>query len=200
MQMAEPFKLIVITSPSDVPEEDRKITRLLDAAGVDYVHIRKPGWTEEQVENLILKIPATYRGRIKLNDYHNLASMYGLGGVHLNGRNPHYPDFDTKISKSCHTLREIDECTGEKYEYKFLSPIYDSISKPGYGSAFVLDEISNHIRNKDVVALGGVNIDRLQELRDAGFAGAAMLGEIWQSSDFDKILELLKAIRICFNT
>ena len=69
-------------------------------------------------------------------------------------------------------------------DYVFISPIYDSISKHGYHSAFsdeVLRQASAQgIIDHKVVALGGVTRQRIPQLEKYGFGGAAMLGEMWK--------------------
>ena len=62
------------------------------------------------------------------------------------------------------------------YDYVTLSPIFDSISKQGYKSAFKLMELKNKIKGKKVVALGGVTPDKFSYLKSIGFKGAALLG------------------------
>ena len=65
-----------------------------------------------------------------------------------------------------------------------LSPIFDSISKKGYASAFSPSQLeeaaSQGIIDHQVVALGGVTLDKLPLLESWHFGGAAMLGSIWQ--------------------
>ena len=95
---------------------------------------------------------------------------------------------------SCHSIEEVrtrkDEC-----DYLFLSPIYDSISKEGYGSAFqreVLEKAASEgIIDKKVYALGGVSLEHIDELRALGFGGAAVLGALWQSDDPTAYLKAL---------
>ena len=68
--------------------------------------------------------------------------------------------------------------------YVFLSPIFDSISKQGYRSAFdhaTLKKAAHEgIIDHKVVALGGVTRQRISLLAEYGFGGAAMLGDIWR--------------------
>ena len=72
---------------------------------------------------------------------------------------------------------------GQKYDYIFLSPIFNSISKQGYNSNFthkellVLKRIS--LINDKVYALGGVNKDNLVDVTSFGFGGASVLGYLW---------------------
>jgi thiamine-phosphate pyrophosphorylase len=37
--------------------------------------------------------------------------------------------------------------------------------------------------DRRVIALGGVDEDRLETVRELGFAGAAVLGAVWRSAD-----------------
>jgi len=63
--------------------------------------------------------------------------------------------------------------------------VFDSISKAGYPSPFegmdwtALNEFSHF----PVIALGGVNQDKLAFLNAQEFAGFAVLGAIWQADD-----------------
>lgn len=158
--------------------ESDRITSILRLGQADFVHIRKPEWSEEQVENLILSIPEDLRLLLKLHDHYVLAQKYRLGGIHLNSRNPKIPEsFKRKgfeVSKSCHTLEELQE--SGKYSYVTLSPIFNSISKHGYESRFVPEDLSEILKGKRVVALGGVTPEKCDRLQKVGFYGAAMLG------------------------
>lgn len=171
------FLIIVITEPGHVSREAQKISALLNA-GVDYVHIRKPQWSLREVRNLIEDIPYPYRKRLKLHGHFGLLDEYNLGGAHLNSRCPSAPPTAEALSISCHTI--ADTIGREGMEYVTLSPVFDSISKQGYKSAFDLNSLKTQISAKNVIALGGVTPDSIPILRDAGFYGAAMLGYVWK--------------------
>ena len=72
-------------------------------------------------------------------------------------------------------------------DYVFLSPIFDSISKEGYASAFTSESIreaaEKGIIDKRVIALGGVDENNLLQVKDFGFGGAAILGGLWNKFD-----------------
>jgi len=176
MEGNNPFRLIVITQPDWVDDEAGKIGKLLDG-GIDYVHIRKPGASLRDVKNLIEDIPYRLRHRLKLHGHFELLNEFNLGGVHLNSRCPVAPPTAAAVSRSCHSVRETENCHG--MEYVTLSPIFDSISKEGYMSAFNLDDLKDKITGKNVIALGGVTPDKFRLLKEYGFAGAAMIGCVW---------------------
>lgn len=174
---------IAITLPGFVPGEASFIARLLDDK-FDRVHIRKPGANGLAVAQLIESIPEAYRSRLVLHDCHALAAQYHLGGIHLNHRNPApLEGFRGSVSRSCHSLGEV-VAWKPRCDYVFLSPIYDSISKQGYASAFskqtLLKANAEGIIDQQVVALGGISYERLAEVKRLGFGGYAMLGEAWK--------------------
>ena len=175
------MKRLAITRPELYVEEIREAVYLLENK-VDILHIRKPNATVEELEHLVVAL-TKYRDRVVLHDHFELAVKYSLGGVHLNSRNSEAPsDFCGTVSRSCHTVEEVMHYK-EECDYVFLSPIFDSISKEGYCSAFSLAELER-LRDSGVIdgrvyALGGITEDKLQIVNDLGFGGAAMLGAVW---------------------
>ncbi len=170
---------LVITSPTFFPGEAAFIHRLF-AHGVDIVHLRKPGATANDCARLLDDLTDDDRRRIVIHDFFELAQPYGLRGIHLNARRSTIPDgWQGHVSRSCHSLEEVkrykDAC-----DYVFLSPIFDSVSKQGYASAFTdatLRQASKDgIIDHKVVALGGVIPDKIDYLQQLNFGGAAMLG------------------------
>ena len=201
------MRIIVISAPDFLPGEAEAVTALLEA-GAWRVHMRKPAAGSDSIARLLEHIPAALYSRISLHDHHELAARFGVGGVHLNSRNPSVPDgFGGLVSRSCHSMEELLEY-GSVCDYMFLSPIFDSISKSGYASRFSLEEIRRRIvagsdvatarmdvmssdgncRSVDwgrVFALGGVCPDNIRLLEEAGFGGAAVLGYIWEPFRLD---------------
>ena len=190
------MKLIVITSPQFVRCETEILSSLFDA-GLEILHLRKPESTEQELEKLIAGLPGCYLQRIVIHDHFPLAARWGLRGIHLNSRHPLPPPFHQgSISCSCHSIAEVCE-RKPSCDYLFLSPIFDSISKQGYRAGFPSDVLqqAHHkgIIDDKVMALGGVEFSRLPQLRQWGFGGAAMLGDIWQRSPE----EILPHFQLC---
>lgn len=191
------MKWIVITSPDFVPGEATFID-LLFRCGLDLLHLRKPDASVDDCRRLLNEIPREWHNRIVTHDYFQLASEFPLYGVHLNRRNPVPPTgFRGSISRSCHSLDEVME-NKPQCNYVFLSPVFNSISKEGYESAFSDEALKQAagrgIIDTKVVALGGISCDSLPQVRAWGFGGAAFLGDIWQRKDSDDVEEYLKNI------
>lgn len=138
------MRIIAISAPDFLPGEAAALTALLDA-GAWRVHVRKPEADAESIARLLEEFPQCYRSRLSLHDHHELAENCGVGGVHLNSRNPSVPDgFGGMVSRSCHSIAELSQYSSV-CDYMFLSPIFDSISKSGYVSRFSLEEIRRRI-------------------------------------------------------
>ena len=189
------MKIIVITRPDFFEEEARDIT-LLFSAGLEILHLRKPGASRAAVEHLLHQLPSEYLGRIVTHEHFELVSSQGLKGIHLNGRNPEVPaDYAGHISCSCHSLQEVAE-RGALCSYVFLSPIYDSISKQGYAAAYTRESLLRAqqagIINQQVMALGGISLECLPEVKSLGFGGAVLLGDVWGKDESDFLPHFLR--------
>ena len=177
------MKIIVITSPDFIPGEAFLINTLMEG-GVTRLHIRKPQATADEVRQLTQAIDSRWHSRLSLHDHHELAMEYGCG-IHLNARNPQLPEgWHGTTSASCHTLEEVEE-RKRMCDYVFLSPIFNSISKQGYASAFteenLLDASRRGIIDDKVIALGGITPRHLDYLKGIGFGGGAFLGHVWNN-------------------
>lgn len=190
------FIRIAVTVPYFYPGEAADIERKLLDGEADYVHARKPGAESDRITSLIRDIDPALRPRLTLHDHFELATLLGTGGIHLNSRNSTVPAWwKGRVSRSCHT---VGEClTSHGFDYVTLSPVFPSISKPGYKPTLDPQELhtllSSH-RTTKIVALGGITPERLEAVREAGFDGAAMLGAAW-SKPLDR-----KAFRLQFIT
>lgn len=175
------MRKIAITVPEFFEGEAQAIASLLGSGEYWRVHLRKPGATAGQMEALLRAIPAQYYPQLSLHDHLDLAVRYTLGGVHLNSRNPEAPaGWSGMVSRSLHSL---DQLPGIDCDYAFLSPIYPSISKPGYCGNFDFDALRAALKSagKPIFALGGITPERFDEVKSLGFSGVAMLGNVWRS-------------------
>ena len=195
------LEIIGITLPHFFEEEAEIITDLLSSDAFDRFHIRKTDIDDSKnslafTRRLIEKIPHDLHSRLSLHDCHSLASEYSCG-VHLNHRNPLKPSgFRGIVSRSCHTIEEISQPNSE--DYLFLSPIFPSISKQGYNPSLSISSLKGKLR-MNIYALGGVTPSHFEEISEAGFGGAVMLGIIWEEYKNGKLSNLINEIK-CFNS
>lgn len=174
------FQIRVITSPTVIEDEARKICRMLDGR-VSYVHIRRPGASDLEVRRILEQIPSHYHSRLILHGNFGLLKEFGLGGVSLNKANPIPPGEAGITGCSCHSeeeaLRNADK------DFILYSPVYSSISKPGYGPQRDLLAEGRRLSHLPLIALGGVTPLKFGELAESGFHGAALLGYAWAHTE-----------------
>ena len=198
------MKLILISSPTYFVEEDKIITTLFEE-GLDILHLRKPDTAPIYAERLLTLIPEQYHTRIVVHGHFYLKEEFKLKGIHLNHRNPNLPNnYKGHVSRSCHSLEEIKEHKRD-CDYMFLSPVFDSISKQNYHANYTPEEIrqahKDGIIDKKVIALGGIDIDNIREVKSYGFGGAAIMGALWSrfdtclDKDFDQVIEHFKKLK-----
>jgi len=177
------MKKIVLTYHSFIEGEVECIKDLIQS-GLYAVHIRKPQATYDQLENFICQFNSYERSFFVMCTHRSLVDKYALKGMHYSSKEnlpTQRADWYT-YSTSCHTLEEVKSISNE-VDYVFLSPIFDSISKPGYTCSWDnKDQISQVLgshKGADVIALGGVCDDNIEEIKSLHFDGYAMLGAVW---------------------
>lgn len=178
--------IIVISPPTAVPGEITKVIALFKL-GLQQFHVRKPDFDDFDMMNYITSIPKEYRHRLVLHSHYHLAMEFKLKGIQV-GKNreveaKEYLNQFKYVGYSAHDFEEVKQ-KKSLYTHFFLSPIFNSISKPGYKASLSTGEISTFIsNNKDIelIALGGININNCKECLKYGFKGIALLGSIWEN-------------------
>lgn len=166
--------------------ERQTIVSLLDSGRLEFFHLRKPSFSEIDMELWLEAFPVRLRERLCLQDCIELADRFGVGGVHLNKRNGGTATvgYRGRISYSCHSLEEVRQMK-QKADYVFLSPIFDSISKQGYKSKFSKEELQKAAKeaviDEKVFALSGIDEGKFGELEEMGFSAAALMGSLWRN-------------------
>ena len=201
--LAKDLKIIILTDSKNIPGETEIITKCFEN-GLDLLHIRKPSFSKQQMENYLSEIPRKYWDQIILHTHFQLAIKYNLRGIHVGKRSRKnklltklriwYMRFkkpEMIICTSFHHLASLFEETTH-YDYVILSPIFDSISKSGFQSGFSHHNLDITIKRSPykVVALGGVEESRVEQVLKMKFEGMMLSGIIWQSQN--KFEEFLK--------
>jgi len=202
--MTDDFLIVVLTLPAPFDGEAELLEGLLEA-GLPKLHIRRPG---APAEGLLSRLAPRWASRLVLHGSVQQAIEYGIPQVHgkvrfrdgsgMSGGGPvvEYPPDGADapmagamgsdspiagpvaVSTSVHSWEEFARLP-EGLAYAFISPLFDSISKPGYGANPELLRQPAGPMPCMPIALGGVGGDNLPELLRRGWKGAAVLGWIW---------------------
>lgn len=181
---------IAITAP-DIRHDENDVITSLANNGWHMIHLRHPAASLREMRNLIESIPQQFHHKLRLHGHFELINEFNLGGLHLNSRCPLAPPLYTgPVSRSCHSIAEIADCTD--CDYVTLSPVFDSISKSGYKATFTPSDLRelDRISHPAVIAMGGITPQHVKELKRFNFAGYAVLGAIMLRDDYnDAILQ-----------
>lgn len=200
------MKLILVTSFDTILYEHYLIN-LLFCEGLEYLHLRKRDYTEEEMEEYIQQIAPPFRKHVILHSHFHLIQKYELKGAHFTKDScpdDLLPDSNistltkpfTHLSFSLHTIAEIKSLPNI-YDYIFLSPVFDSISNQGFNSRFQPGDLKAYlyqdIERPEIIALSGIMPENIDKAMELGFDGVAMLGHIW--TPFERDQNLVQAVQ-----
>ena len=137
----------------------------------------------------ILPLATSAGASLMVHDDLAAAVRLGLDGVHLpdtgDPRQARELLPEALIGQSWHGELGASKLNDLALDYLTLSPIFLTESKPGYGPALGLGTLSRAttLTTKPLLALGGIDRDRIALCRGAGAAGVAVMGEIMRSRD-----------------
>ncbi len=193
-----PNKIILISEP-DYKNNEVNILNNLFELGLTQFNIRKPSFNADDMRNYIIQIPKQYHKYLVLHSHYSLAKEFNLKGIQVGA--DRITDsmvcnntFDY-IGYSAHSFNEIEKYKNI-FSHFFISPIFNSISKKGYHSKFDINELSEFVKqhnNLKIIALGGIDHNTINQIKEINFFAFAVLGAIWNSEDKEKqFIKLIK--------
>lgn len=169
--------VVVISHPNTIDFELETVLQLFDN-GLEHFHFRKENWEEKECVQFLAAIPEAYHSRIRIHQHHELLQRFPKVKIHLKS-NQNW--VENAISKSYHKIEEIEN-SDFNWNYCFLSPVFNSITKANYKAKFNVLQLKTYLKSakKNVIALGGITAENADEALQIGFKGVAVLGSIWQ--------------------
>jgi thiamine-phosphate pyrophosphorylase len=198
------MKLILI-SPSKQQDSEIGILLNMFEQGLQTYHVRKKNFSTRQLKNYLDEIPQKYHNRIVIHSHHELALKYNLKGIYISRSHKKkkimlwlwtkWLKFRRNHLELSITIRSVEDIVDvmPRYNYIFLSPVFDSISG-NFQSAFSDYNIMSNLKNKKLkaIARGGVSINNIEKAKSLGFTGIAFYSSIWKSEkplqEFMKVL------------
>lgn len=195
--------MLIVVSSEGMPNKEVEVLCTLFTNGLRILHLRKPNTTEIAYCKLLESIPVVFHQYIVLHDYHHLVERFTVRGVHLKeGKRQALSQQERleqevlkwrqkglTVSSSFHDTESLKD-QASIFDYVFLSPVFDSISKDRYKQKeFHLPSVKTPI-----VALGGVESKKISKAMAMGYDGVAVLGSVWNSkSCTDSFKEIKQA-------
>lgn len=191
------MKSIVYTPEINIPNEIETISRLFDE-GVDFLYLRKINISSAYWYAYIEQFPFGHESQMITADFQLLHDLK-LGGFHFQQEivkslseedlkeNLHLLHHSSKISSvTAHDFEELKKYDGV-FKHVLISPLYNSISKKDYKSAWDLEELKRYIIQREqndtlLFAQGGIDIDKIEDVRTIGLDGITLLGYLWNDA------------------
>ena len=179
-------------------EEDKILTTLFEE-GLDNLHLYKPGASPIYSERLLSLLPDSAYNKITVHGHFYLKDEYRLAGIHLDNKDEQLPDnYRGSVSRTCNDTDRLKELK-KKSSYIFLGNIFDSQSNPSKISEIpmgkIMEAADKGLINKNVYALGGMNINNIQFAKDMGFGGVVICGDLWNRFDIHRQMDYKELIQ-----
>ena len=202
------MKLIILTKATFFVEEDKILTTLFEE-GMDNLHLYKPDSEPVYSERLLTLLSEDYYRIIIVHDHFYLREEFGLKGIHLNTADAELPyGYKGHFSCTCHSIAELHDAK-KKADYVFLKTIFDSQSNPQDKQTISEEELREASRkgliDKHVYAMGGINLDNIRQMRDLGFGGVVICGDLWnrfnihQEQDYKDLISHFQKLQKAVN-
>ena len=180
------MKLIVMTSPRFFVEEDKILSAMFEA-GLELLHLYKPGQEPVYSERLLTLLPERCRSRVVVHEHFYLKEEFRLKGICLDGALSQVPvGYRGDVSRICHATEELRDCKRHS-DYVLLKSIFDSQSTPEDRQSFTPQQLeaasAQGLIDRHVYALSGINIDNVRLMRQLGFGGVVVCGDLWNRFD-----------------
>ncbi len=199
------LSVVLITSPEEEAEITLAIARRALQGGVTGIVLRMPRATARELFEVARKLrPATRKAGCLLivHDRVDVALAADADGVHLGGRS--LPVASVKrmdkggfrVGCSAHNLDDAGQFVNEGADYLFLSPVFPTLSHPEREAIGVAAYKEAALRTRvPVLALGGVSVNNVEQIAEAGGAGVAAISAFYMAED---PAETARAFRAAF--
>ncbi len=193
MSTRPPLDLYVILDPAASGGRDiEALAEAVLAAGARWLQLRDKEATTRDLAARARRLAERVRaagGVFVVNDRLDVALAVGADGVHL-GQDD-LPAAEARrlapglvVGVSTHTLDQARQAEGDGADYLALGSVYPTGSKPSFELVGLdtLRLVRPHVR-LPVVAIGGITVARVSEVRAAGADGVAVISAVGMARD-----------------
>jgi thiamine-phosphate diphosphorylase len=170
------------------PDLDRVVARLATAGADLALHARGRSLTGREHFDLAVRLSAHPPTLLFVSDRLDVALASDAAGVQL--RHDSLPVDAARrlrsewwIGRSVHSLEEARDAEAHRADYLVTGPMYATTTHPG-STPLTMDMLRAIVQlGSPVIAIGGITVDRVGELRRAGVYGIAAIRALWDAPD-----------------
>ena len=186
--------LYAILDPALARSPVVSLAEALAGAGVQLIQLRDKASNARNMYSEARNLAAALspRGvRVIVNDRPDIATIVGAGGVHV-GQEDLPVEEARKICRpplwvgvSTHNLEQLREAVRTSADYIAVGPIFPTATKenpdPVVGTGFLRE--ARGMTGKPLVAIGGITLDRAEDVFRAGADSVAVIGDLLSAPD-----------------
>jgi thiamine-phosphate pyrophosphorylase len=189
-----PCRLLVVTDRRLAARDLASVVDDAVSAGARWVWFRDKDLERQERLALARQILAAIGGRavMTVGSDIGLAMELGLKAVHLSmaadvAEARQNLGAQALIGLSAHSLDDVARAKAMGADYITLSPIFETMSKPGYGPCLGLGILRAATAvGIPIIALGGINPELVKAVMDEGVDGVAVMGGIYMEDQIEK--------------
>jgi thiamine-phosphate pyrophosphorylase len=165
-----------------------RVAEQMVTGGVDLIQLRGKGKSIDELVNLafeIHEITAPASTPLIVNDHAEIAARVPVEGVHVGQEDDSVflarqkAGRDLIVGKSTHSLAQAHTAHAEGADYIGFGPIFATPTKPDYEPIGLSDIRQVHLDvGVPIFCIGGISIDNLQQVIDAGAKRVAMVSAL----------------------
>src|SRR6185436_1696688 len=170
-----------------------RIVEQMIEGGVDLIQLRGKNKSIGELADLaaeLHELAAKSSTPLIVNDHAEIARRVPVEGVHV-GQDDDSIEIvrqrvvrDILIGKSTHSLAQARAAQGEGADYIGFGPIFATPTKPGYAPIGLEDIRRVHAEvHLPIFCIGGINIDNLQSVIDAGGKRVVMVSALLKAQN-----------------
>ena len=178
------------------------------SAGAKAIQLREkdlPTLELLEIASWLRELTKEYGAKLFINNSVDIALAVGADGVHLSQKS--MPAYTVRkvsgsnkflIGCSTHSIDEALKAVREGTDFITLGPVYETPSKLGYGAPIGIGAIKKvkSLVSIPVFAIGGIKPDKVQEVKEAGADGVALISAVLTAKNIKEttkeFLRLLK--------
>jgi thiamine-phosphate pyrophosphorylase len=190
------FQLYLVTDRRLCGGSEEMLNRVKAAVdgGVDAVQLREKDLGGKDLRNLAAALARICRdrgARLLINDRIDVALAVDADGVHLPSDSFRVADARRLLGSakligvSTHSAADVARAHADKADFAVLGPIFATPSKVPYGPPLGLEplRVASAPAGIPVLAIGGIDPDRLRAVCSAGARGVAVVSALLGASD-----------------
>lgn len=182
------------------PDHLESVVEKMIEGGVDVLQLRAKGISEEEIESHARRlVTITERAGVPfiINDHPELVPSVGAQGAHVGQEDFEVSDARWRagralasevalplIGKSTHSVDQAHAAVGQGADYIGFGPLFATPTKPGRPAVGLggIREVQESI-SVPVFCIGGIKMENLESVLDAGARRVVIVSGILQSSD-----------------